>query len=365
MSVFIFIVILAILIFVHELGHFIAAKRSGIKVTEFGFGFPPKVWGRMKGETLYSLNAIPFGGFVRIFGEDPNDESLNGPEKNRSITAKSKWIQAWVLVAGVFFNIVFAWMLIAGGYMIGLPTSVSHGGSGIVENASLTIIAVSPNTPAEKAGLRVGDTVVGVTSEGKFSLDEIHPDTVSNFIEAHGRKGVQFAINRKGGSEEITVVAEEGVIPNKVAIGIQMDEIGTLTLPPHLALLEASRDTVRLFVGTAVGLVSFLGSALIGAGDFSQVTGPVGIAGMVGEVSKLGFVYLMSFTALISVNLAVINLFPFPALDGGRLLLLFIESIIRKPIPARVSNTINGVGFLLLLILMAVVTFNDILKLFS
>src|SRR3989344_1741244 len=236
MSILIFIIVLAILVFVHELGHFLVAKKNGIKVTEFGIGFPPRLWSKQRGETLYSINAIPFGGFVKIFGEDPDDESLSGPEKERSIVAKPKNIQAAVLIAGVAFNILFAWILISAGYMFGLPAPENHGGSGIVENPSLVITSVAPDSPARDAGVKVGDTILSVTSEGKYELLELTPEALSNFIEAHGKEGIAMSLKRGAEFISTEITAREGVVQGKVAIGISMDRIGKLRLPPHLAL---------------------------------------------------------------------------------------------------------------------------------
>lgn len=362
MSVILFIIILAILVFVHELGHFLIAKKSGIKVSEFGIGFPPRIWGKQVGETLYSINAIPFGGFVKILGEDSEDEALNGPDKERSILAKPRHIQAAVLVGGVFFNLLFAWFLITSGYMIGLPTPVDHTGPGTVQNAHLVLTLVAPGSPAEAGKLKAGDVVLGVSSNN-FVLKEVTGESVSNFIEAHGKDGLTFQIQR--GSETVTssVVAKEGIIPHKFAVGISMDMIGTLRLSPIQAIWEGLKTTEDTFVSTAQGLFTFLSQAVQGKGHLSEVTGPVGIVGIVGDVSRLGFIYLISFTAIISINLAVINLFPFPALDGGRLLFVLIEAIRRKPISPKVANVLNTVGFALLILLMVVVTVHDISKL--
>lgn len=360
MSVIIFIVVLAVLVLVHEFGHFIVAKKSGIKVTEFGVGFPPKVWSKERGETTYSINAIPFGGFVRIFGEDPNDDSLYGSESSRSITSKPRYIQAAVLVAGVVFNILFAWSLISIGYMVGLPTPVDYTGPGEVKDVNLIVTSVSVSSPAETSGIKAGDTILSATAEGKYELKDITPKGVSNFIEAHGREGITFGLSR--GKEILSkeVVAKEGIIPDRVAVGITMDSIGELRLAPPQAIYEGLKSTVQFTKVTAVGLISFIKDAVMGKGDFSQVTGPVGIIGLVGDASRLGFIHLLLFTAVISINLAIINLFPFPALDGGRLLVLGIEALRRKPISPKTANALNGVGFAILILLMVVVTIHDI-----
>jgi regulator of sigma E protease len=360
MNIILFIVILAVLVFVHELGHFLAAKKFRIKVSEFGIGFPPKIWSRKKGETLYSVNAIPFGGFVKILGENP-EEVGDEVEKERNLIFKPKWVQIAVLAAGVAFNIIFAWLLISFGFMTGLPSPVTEGEN--VENPRLVITSVFPSSPAFEAGIKPGDAILEVYSQ-KNVLNEISPTSVSNFIEAHGREEIIFVHQR--GKETLTskTFPEEGLVEGRRAIGISMDMIGTLSLPPHKALWRGLETTKDLTIAIAVGLGQFLMEAFTGRADFSQITGPVGIVGLVGDVSQLGWIFILSFTAFISINLALINLLPFPALDGGRILFVIVEAIKGSPIKPKVANTLNGVGFVILIILMIVVTFHDIVKLF-
>ncbi len=364
MAIIIFIIILAILILVHEFGHFIVAKKSGIKVTEFGLGFPPKVFAITKGETTYTLNAIPFGGFVRIFGENPDEDSMSGPESNRSILHKPRPIQIAVLIAGVTMNVLFAWILISSGFLIGLPTPTEgYNGPGLIENAHIVITEVRPNSPASIAGIKPGDAILQITS-GTYITKIVTPEVVSNFIEAHGKQGVTLDLARGKELLSLSMTAKEGVVQGQVAIGVAMDSIGTLKLPFFTAFREGAIVTYEQLKGIFFGLVSFIKTIVTGGGGFSQVTGPVGIVGLVGDVSHLGFVYLLSFTALISLNLAVINLLPFPALDGGRIFIVLIEAIIRKPLPAKILNTVNGAGFVILVLLMIAVTIHDVLKLF-
>jgi regulator of sigma E protease len=371
MSIIIFIIVLAILILVHEFGHFIIAKKSGIKVPEFGLGFPPKIFAKKWGETTYTLNAIPFGGFVKIFGEDPHAEEISPEEKHRSFFYKPKWIQALVLVGGVAFNIIFAWLLISLGFVIGLPTPVDYATSGQVQNARLTVTEIVPGSPAEKAGLKTGDTIFSVAAinpfESKLSgTDDLTADKVRNLISQSHSKNIEIMYMRGRGDPGLvkTAVIEPTETSGTRMIGIGMDVIGTLKLPVHKALVEGVKTTWYLTKGTAVGLTSFLWDAVRFKSDLSQVSGPVGIAGTVGQASHLGFVYLLSLVALISINLAVINLLPFPALDGGRLLFVGIEAIIRRPIPTSFARWVNAVGFLFLLGLMGVITVHDIFKLF-
>jgi regulator of sigma E protease len=364
MSIIIFIIILAVLIFVHELGHFIVAKKSGIRVDEFGLGFPPKIFAKKWGDTTYTLNAIPFGGFVKIFGEDSHTEEIPEAEKSTSFLYKPKWIQASVLVAGVTFNIIFAWLCVSLGFMIGMPASADYSSFGKTTNTNLVITEVLPNSPAQKAGLISGD-VVALVSSGVAVLqnENLTPEKVSDLI-SNSTKNIEIIYNR-GKSPPTTVLVEpsSNIIAGKVAIGIAMDSMGILKLPMYLAPLEGARTTWLLTKGTAVGLFGFLRGVVTFKSDFSQVSGPVGIAKVVGEANNLGFVYLLSLIALISINLAIINLLPFPALDGGRLLFVAIEAIIRRPIKPAIVAWTNGIGFALLILLMLVITGHDILNL--
>lgn len=364
MTAIIFIIILAILIFVHELGHFLAAKKSGIRVDEFGLGFPPKVFSKKYGETNYTLNAIPFGGFVKIFGEDPHTEEIREEDKSRSFYYKPKWIQAIVLVAGITFNIFFAYLLLSFGFMYGMPAPAGHSPFGEVQNQSVIITDVLKGSPAEKSGLTTGDILVSVEVANKEVAD-LTAENISNAITKS--KSGNVVITYKHGNEEVKTANVEpspDIIKGSRAIGVSMEAMGTLKLPFHLALLEGARTTYLLTVSTIKGLSSFLWQAITFKADLSQVSGPVGIASVVGQARGLGIVYVLSLVALISINLAVINLIPFPALDGGRLLFVAIEAIIRRPINPKVAQWSNIVGFALLIILMFVVTGHDIFKLF-
>lgn len=361
MNILLFIIVLTILVLVHELGHFLAAKRSGIRVDEFGIGFPPRLWGKKIGETVYSVNLFPVGGFVKIFGEDPNDESLRGKDSKRSINHKSKLIQAWVLVAGITFNLLFAWLVVSSSYMIGVPFPADDATYGSrVRNAQIILTQVLPQSPAETAGLKTGDNLVALYS-GTDVLEKPTVQTAQDFIASH--KELLLAYLRNNEIKTINVTAKEGIIPDRRAIGISMDFAGTLTLPIHEALYAGALTTSSLTWGTVVGLVDFFKNIFIGHADFSGVAGPIGIEGVVRDASAMGFVHLLMLVAIISINLAVINLLPFPALDGGRLFFLLIEKIKGSPIKPSIANGVNGVGFIILILLMVVVTYHDIAKL--
>jgi regulator of sigma E protease len=366
MNIIIFAVILLVLVLVHEFGHFYSAKKFGIRVDEFGFGFPPKLFGKKFGETEYSINLLPIGGFVKIFGENPNDENTNGPDKERSFVHKAKWKQAIVLFAGVFMNFLLAWVLFSVGFVSGLPTSVGSEPTGFkLNNVNLTVVSVSEKSPAEIAGLKSGDKITTVTS-GKDSVSDINPDTLKSFVLSHGGKEISLGYIRGKDKEshlaKITPVMEKG--DSEPRVGIAMDMIGTAKLPVFTALKEGLSLTWFVTKGTVVGLFTLIADSLRGHGSFASVTGPVGMVGIVGDAYQFGFVYLLSFAALISVNLAIINLLPFPALDGGRLFFLLIEKIKGSPINPKFANTANMIGFGILILLMVVVTFHDVMKLF-
>jgi regulator of sigma E protease len=368
MSIIIFIVILLVLVVSHEFGHFIVAKINKIRVDEFSFGFPPKIIGKKIGETTYNLNLLPFGGYVKIFGENGDDPTVvvNEEDKKRSFTSKPKYIQALVLLAGVAMNFLVAWLLLTVGYMSGLPSSVAMAPKGVVvNNQYLTVTSTVKGSPAEAAGLKAGDKLLALetsTDSTKLLSSNFTAESVQNFVKKHGGESVQVEFLRGQESKqlEVTPINNKDGFP---AIGISMDTIGTLQLPIYKAVWEGLKLTSSLTVGTAVGFYKLLSGALLGKGDMSAVTGPIGIVGVVGDAAKFGFIYLLSFTALISVNLAVINLMPFPALDGGRLLFLLIEKIKGSRIKPEIANVVNMAGFGILMLLMVFITYHDIVKL--
>ncbi len=366
MSFILFLIILAALIFVHELGHFLIAKLFKIRVDEFALGFPPTLFKRKYGETVYKLNIIPFGGYVSIFGENPDEESISGPDASRSMGHKNRAIQAAVLLAGVIFNFIFAWLLISITLAIGIsPTASFSSENGTNSTGKVLVVNVLENSPAEGAGLKQGDIIIKASDKAQeISGTTLTVESVQSLIADEDKSPITFEITRGTEIVEIEVTPAEGIINDKPAIGISMDSGELIKVPWYRALYDGLLTTFRATVLTAVGLFQFLVSAVQGTADFKQVAGPVGIIGMVGNASASGLSYLFFFTAIISINLAIINILPFPALDGGRLLFVGIESIIRRNISPKVMNTFNAVGFMLLILLMIVITYHDIAKMF-
>jgi len=260
------------------------------------------------------------------------------------------------------FNFLFAWILISAGFIIGLPTPQDTQMNYPVENAQLVVTSILDDSPAKIAGLKTGDVILEINNSNSF-LEDINPQSFSDFIDQSNEE-VSLLLGRGEDKINLKLSPKEGIIQGKKAIGISMGMIGKLKLPIHLALWEGTKTTFSLFGAIALGLVTFLGQIIIGQADFSQIAGPVGIVGLVGDASQLGFIYLLQFTAFISLNLAVINLIPFPALDGGRLLFLGIEMIKGSRINPKVLNAINAVGFILLLLLMVIITIKDFQRIF-
>jgi regulator of sigma E protease len=358
MSILIFIVVIVALIVVHEFGHFVVAKWSGMRVDEFGLGYPPRAMliGKI-GETEYTLNWLPFGGFVKIFGED-------GGEGSRAFTTRPRILQAFVLVAGIAMNLLFAYVLITGALIVGTPRALSDNEVATARSMELAVAGVLPASPAARAGLLSGDSIMSASGvSGGWSA--VDPKSFSNFIAASGGSPVSLVVKHEGGARAITATPILGIVatdPSRYALGVEVATIGVVPLSLGPAIVEGARLTWEATRLTAVGLWHFFYGIFTFSADLSQVAGPIGIAGVVGSASAQGFGYLFSIMAIISINLALINLIPVPALDGGRLLFVIIESVIRRPIKASVAQSINAIGFVALILLMLVVSAHDIFK---
>lgn len=365
MTIVLFLLVLVALIVVHELGHLVAAKLAKMRVDEFGIGYPPKALTfYRKGGTDYTLNWLPFGGFVKIHGED---DSESGVVSADSFVAKPRIVQALVLVAGIAMNIVFAWVLFSIALSVGMPRMLSSEEVLTTPDAQLVVSRVVEGSPAFEAGLQTGDAIVRATS-GAADFTSKDAEAFTNFIAASSAATpLQLEIVRDDQPLSLTTQPRAGIVPNdpeRLALGVGVASIGTVSFPWWQAPIEAVSVTYSATLQIGAGLVDFFGGLLTFSADLSEVAGPVGIAGAVGDASENGIVSLIVLTAVISINLALINILPVPALDGGRLLFVAIEAIIRKPIPQGVAAAANSIGFGLLILLMLVITANDVLKLF-
>lgn len=363
MTVVLFIAVLFVLILVHEAGHLLAAKWAKMRVDEFAIGFPPRLFAVRKGETDYSINLLPIGGFVKILGENGLDE-IRGADRPRAFGARPRLQQAIVLFAGVAMNILTAWIIFFAVAMIGTPTAMEENEAG--DDAVLTVIGVLPEGSADAAGIPLGSRISYVSSKNG-AIEELTPSSFVEFVAANASNDIHITYAHDGEERSAVVTPKTGLIaedPGRPAIGLSTALVETVRENPISALRSATAKTIDSLFAITIGLVSFIASAFTLSADLSTVTGPIGIAGLVGDAAEFGAVSLLIFTAFISLNLAVINLLPIPALDGGRLLFVAIEAVIRRPLNPAWTARVNFFGFIFLILLMVTVTYNDILKLF-
>ena len=370
LTAIIFIAILGVLIFVHELGHFVTARRNGVKADEFGFGFPPRlagfvrdektgkfefVWGNKEIEskhTVYSINWIPLGGFVRIKGEDGN-----GTKDLDSFASKKAWPRIKILAAGVIMNFIFAWILISIGFMIGAPETIESNDVNIA-NAKIQISEVFPDSPADKAGIKIGDEILKENKQTSFA----GVTDVQNYINSNKGKAIDFNVLRGSDIVEIKVVPRENAPAGQGAIGIALAQTVIKRYPVHEALWNGAIAVYNLTIAILLALGGIIMKLFAGNGVGAEVSGPIGIAILTKQVATLGLVYVLQFAALLSINLGIINALPIPALDGGRILFILIEKIKGSPVTQKTEQLFHTIGFVLLMLLMVLVTLRDVLK---
>jgi regulator of sigma E protease len=374
-TVIIFIIILGILVFVHELGHFLVARRNGVMAEEFGFGFPPRILGLYKAkngkkklvwgsraveseDTIYSLNWIPLGGFVKIMGED-------GEEKKdpKSFAAKSAFTRTKILAAGVVMNFLLAAVLLSVGYFVGIPQAVDDMTSGNLKNEKIQIIETIPGTPAEKMGIQIGDQIVGAVDGGGKLMPFNTIEQVQNYINANKGQEIKLDVRRGNESINLTGTPRTDFPASEGALGISLVKTAQVSYPWYESIWRGVKTTIDLAGMIAVAFGNLLWKLVTGHSVGMDVSGPVGIAVLTGQVAKLGFIYILQFTALLSVNLAIINILPIPALDGGRILFILIEKIKGKAVSQKFEARAHNIGFALLITLMVVVTFRDVARL--
>lgn len=357
MSILLFILVLGVLIFVHELGHFLVAKKSGIRVDEFAIGFPPRIFSFTKKGTRYALNLIPFGGYVKIYGENPDDGADDKNAKDSMIN-KPKWVQALVLVAGVTFNIIFAWFI-----FILLFIKGAEFNSNIVpfvpQPEGVSVAYVVDDSVSAKAGLVQGDIIKSVQIKGQNL--ETNNNIIFEILYSEKKEITNLTVQKNTGEvKSITLIPES---PD-TKFGFSLTDRVFVKTNPITATIYATQATTHLTKLTAIGLYDFFAKLFTGNANFKEVAGPVGIVGLVGKAADNGLNDVLFLTAIISINLAVLNLLPFPALDGGRIAIVAIEAILRKDLNYQKVAIVNTIGFFLLILLMIILTFHDIKNLF-
>ncbi|MDD5252111.1 MAG: RIP metalloprotease RseP [Patescibacteria group bacterium] len=353
LTIIVLVALLSLLVFVHELGHFATAKFFGIKVEEFGFGFPPRLWGFRRGDTDYTLNWIPLGGFVRIKGEAGEASS-----DRDSFAGRPAWQRVAVLCAGVTMNFLLAWFLMTVGYAIGLQQIADElPASARVRDAQVLIYSVVPNSPAAAVGLAAGDELLTVDGQPIADIEAFRAYTVSR-----GGQPIAVVFSRDGARQEKSVVPQTIAEANRVGIGVAVMRVGMVSYPLWEAPWRGLQATAT-FITQILAAFWALFRDLVTVQPVSvEFSGPVGIAVITADVIRLGFRHLLQFAALLSINLAVINIVPFPALDGGRVAFIVFERLRGRAIKASVENWAHQIGFALLLLLIVVVTYQDVVK---
>jgi len=364
MTILLVIGLLVLLIVAHEMGHFVAAKLFGVKVEEFGVGYPPRAFLLGKwGGTEYTLNWIPFGGFVRLFGDGTH--AVLGPG---SLASAARWKQAVIIVAGVAMNVVIAWVFFVFAYTLGILHVIDESAlPGMPPGAAvqLMVTEVVEGSPAFAAALKPGDHLVALVDERGESAP-LTPSGVSAFVRERGGEELSLTYDRAGATATVSLYPAHAVIPEEAgrpAVGVGLALVSAQAMSLAEAMRTALISTINASAIVLKGVATVLGEAVRGEPSLRHVTGPVGLVGIVGDAAHNGLGYLLSLTAFISVNLAVINLIPIPALDGGRLVVIGVEALMRRSAPRLALHLLNIAGIGLIVFLMAAVTYNDVARL--
>ena len=360
-TLLIFLIVIIVLVVAHELGHFFVAKMFGVKVEEFGLGYPPRAkklftW---KG-TLFTLNWLPFGGFVKIFGEDVDTDN-KGKVSSNSFAHQKLYKRLLILVAGIVANVLLAIVLYSLAFSVGfLGNSSDFPNARAISPQQIMVTDVLKNTPASTAGIKENDTISSLAVNNVSYVPKDTDDFIQ-YVQAHPTDSITINVSRENSPEVFVVTPQANVVDGKPGIGVGIEEIGLLRMPFFQSISFAFMYAMAEFQGIVLSLCALISSLFAGSGSVvSQLSGPVGIAKFAGTAYAMGIGSLLSFMALISVNLAVVNLLPFPALDGGRMILELFSTKGHNRISSKIVSGINQVGFLILIILMLFITYHDI-----
>lgn len=354
-SIVSFIIVLGVLIFVHEFGHFIVAKLFGVRVLKFALGFGPKLIAKQYGETEYMICALPLGGYVKMLGEQPTEE-VTAELKSRSFSDKAVWKRFLVVLAGPLFNLISAVLIF---FLVVLNTGIPH------PLPSTEIGQITPSSPAEQAGFKTGDVILALDGKAITSWEEVST-TIKN------GDGKPLTLTVKRGQTVITVTGQPAksevknifgeAVENRYMLGIAQKEAlryEPATIPA--AFISALEQTWFYIELTVVSLWKIIQRVI----PASEMGGPILIAQMAGKQMEAGWLHLFSFMAVLSVNLGIINLFPIPVLDGGHLFFFSIEALRRKPLTLLAQERLQQVGIVLLGSLMLFVFYNDFVRIFG
>lgn len=347
MTIIIFIFILALLVLVHELGHFIAAKRNGVLVEEFGIGFPPRIFSLKYKETVYSLNGIPLGGFVKLYGEEYYNagtiHELSLQKRKQAFVYKKPHQKAAIIIAGVIGNFLLGWLLISFLFTRGVP----------VPTNKVIIEKVQANSPAESAGLAEKDIILNFTSSSNLI----------NYSKKFAGQKITLVILRGNQQRKITLVPRKNPPSGQGPLGVVITSFVEKKYPwyqaPFFGLIQAFKISKQI----GVELLRTVTQFILGQKPAVEVAGPIGIARYTSQAIKSGRNALMEFIALLSLNLAVINILPFPALDGGRLVFVVYEWVLKRRVNEKIERYANFIGIIILLSLAILISLNDLARL--
>lgn len=380
LTAIIFILVLGIIVIVHEFGHFIAAKKNGVLVEEFGWGYPPRVFGIKFGETLYSINLLPLGGFVKVYAEEYHeaDESIKPAMKERAFIFKKPWQKAVILLGGIFMNVIFAviifYILLAANSFRSEPFTIFNDYKFPVgtQEERVVVAHTVDDSPAAKAGINAGDLVKRISTDKQNWISVFTADQLIEHIKAAEGKNLSIEFVNVGDntSKVVTLIPRYNEKAKRVLIGVGLGE--TITLVYDTPLEKIASGFLHSYNITSYSIATmgyFIGSSLKEK-SFEPVSetvaGPVGIFRVIGTIVDLSggklLVNMANFTALLSLSLAIMNVLPFPALDGGRMVFVIYEWIARRRPNHKVEQYVNFIGFATLLLLAVVITINDIIK---
>ncbi len=367
-TILVFAAVLGVLVIAHELGHFYSARIFKVKAEEFGFGLPPRFFGLKKingkwklflgnadvdklqsEDTVISFNWLPLGGFVKIKGEEGENKDQD------SFAVQKPWKRTIILSAGVFMNMVLAMVLLSVSYMIGSTQVIDGSNIKYAQNIQPQIMRVFEKTPAEVAGVKSGDAILSLDGQGMPNYQE-----VQKYLMAKQDIPVTMEVDRFGVKKTLTVTPVYSEDFKVVSIGVGLADTGTVKYGPFAAVYQGAKFTGQLTGRIFSAFGSLIASMFGGDKVGMEVAGPVGIAVMTGHYARMGLSSIFQFVALLSINLAIINFLPLPALDGGRVLFIIIEKIRRRPVSQKIENIIHSIGFAILIALMLFITGRDL-----
>ncbi len=362
-TILIFLLVLSVLVMIHELGHFVTAKKFGIKVEEFGFGLPPRLWGKKIGETIYSINWLPIGGFVKLYGEDQESEGkgqkskVKSKEDQRAFFSKPIWQRAIVLTAGVFMNFLLAVVLISYLFTQGVMTPTDR----------VHVEKILANSPAEVSGLQKGDIIAKAVSHtgARIEKDIKKGEDLIVFTREHLGEEIVLQVMRGDALADLSLTPRKDYPADEGPLGVVISNFEEKKYPLWEAPIAGMKESLKLSWNLTQGIVQTVAKLASFQPVAKDVAGPIGIAQMTGEAIKFGNNAVLELMGLLSLNLAIVNILPFPALDGGRLLFVVIEAITGKRVHAHFERYAHQIGMILLLVLILLVTVNDLVRIFG